>query len=93
MLPITFEKVQALKKTFDYNTSAGFGPAADKEGFKLATIINQELLPELKETRVELARRSPEEIISVHPEMADVIYRLDTIEKEVELWLMKAEKR
>lgn len=92
MLPVSYEKVQTLHKTYEYNVNAGFVNAAEKEAYKLNFAINSELLPELQETRNELTKRTAEDIITIHPEMADVIFKLDEIQKEVEEWSQQTEK-
>lgn len=92
MLPITYEKVKNLYKTYEYNINAGFINAAEKEAYKLNFAINHELLPELIETKAELSKHSSEDIIKRHPEMDSVIYILEDIEKEVEQWKNLTEK-
>ena len=92
MLPVSYEKVKILHKTYEYNVQAGFTNAADKEAFKLNFAINSELMPELVETRNELTKRTADDIIKAHPEMATVIDRLDEIEKEVKAWKQQIEK-
>lgn len=86
MLPITYDKVLTLKKTYDYNISAGFDNAAEKEGYKFISVVTKEFLPELKETYSELKRQSKAQIIEKHPEMDSVINRLNEIEQEVIEW-------
>lgn len=93
MLPISYEKVKTLLKTYEYNIQAGFVNAAEKEAYKLNYAINSELLPELHETRNELTKRTAESIINSHPGMAVVIDRLDDIEKEVQEWKRQTEKK
>ena len=47
MLGVTYEKVDTLIKTYEYNLTAGFKNASEKEAYKLNYAIVNELLPEI----------------------------------------------
>ena len=48
--------------------------------------MNQELIPELNELEVQLNKRSIDDIISVHPDITNIIHNLKEIKEEIEIW-------
>lgn len=92
MLPITYDKVASLKKTYDYNIQAGFENASQKEARKFNAVYTKEFLPELNETKNEMTRLPEEEIVKRHPEMKSILPKIEEIEKEVYEWNRAIEK-
>jgi len=86
MLPITYKKLQEMKKVYDFNLENGFVNQSQKEWHKIKYCIEHEFIPEFNETIKKLEKDGPEEIIEKHNEMADVIYRMDEIKEEVLSW-------
>ena len=83
---ISYQKCVDIKKCFDYNKEQGFVNQSQKELYKLDAIMNQELIPELNELEVQLNKRSIDDIISVHPDITNIIHNLKEIKEEIEIW-------
>ena len=83
---ISYQKCVDIKKCFDYNKEQGFVNQSQKELYKLEAIMNQELIPELNELEVQLNKRSVDDIISVHPDITNIIHNLKEIKEEIEIW-------
>lgn len=84
---VSYSDFIATRDIYEYNLKNGFTRQAEKEKKKIAFILNNRLIPELKELNNILKSRSKESIIESHPNIEYVVKHLPVIEKEIELWI------
>ena len=85
-LPNIYKKCIEQEKIIMMNDKNGFINYSQKECFKLESIINRELVPELKALEKEIILKGAEHIISRHKSMKPIIGKLNEIKRSVELW-------
>lgn len=89
MVDISYKTFCDLKRTINYNIENKFIAQANMELNKLKRIINEALLPELKELKNEIEQKGIEKIISNNINIKPIVENLELIFEEIEEWKMK----
>ena len=86
MAPITYKKCNELKQIVEFNKQEGYLREAEKEGYKLKYVIENELELDIKELESEIKKKGEDAIISMHPNLKDFVNNLENIKKEIKTW-------
>lgn len=89
MITVTYNKYLDVKKLIKYNQENGYINQAQKEAFKLESIINQELAPEIIELQNEIDRKGKDLVLEKHPNLIYIISHYTEIKEDIELWKKK----
>jgi len=83
---ITYQKYLEIIKVIIVNKANGFARQAEKEMYKLESVIKLELLPEMAELKQELSRNNPETLIGRHPSIEPIIKAYDNVIESIQRW-------
>lgn len=89
MINVTYQSFSELKTTIQYNIDAGFKAQATIELNKLRRVVEEALLPELEEIKIEISKRGGVELINKNIELKFYIENVDMLIKEVTDWKNK----
>lgn len=92
MVPITIQKARSIAKAMEYNIACDYVNAAEKEGFKLKTCLDNELIVEMQELQRVIADNGVSWVIDRHSDVAEIIDHMDSILKEIAEWQERIEQ-
>lgn len=82
----TCQDLEENERLVEANLANGQTKAARHELLKLQRGARSILAPELDELKKEMAERGRDEVLGDHPELAEVVERLDEIEERMGRW-------
>lgn len=77
------------KDIIEANIKGNFINAAQKELFKLKRILEDRLIPEIKELENEIDKKGRDAVETRHPDLKEIIDNLENIKKEINQWMKK----
>ena len=84
MIDITVEQLKELQQNISINTKKGHVRQVEKEKNMVRSIVNNKLNPQLKDLKKKVEEFGMEEILKEHPQLSEIIPKLELIEKEME---------
>lgn len=90
--PYYYDKFIESQKIINYNIDNGFTNMAQKELFKLQSILRDKLLPELDEVAKTIEKEGRKAILERYPSLSSIVDNQKQIKEEIDIWLSKTIK-
>ena len=87
MADITYRQCKELEETIAINKKRGHLKQVSKETNMLHNIITKRLVPELEDLKAVVERDGINDVYKNHPEVQPIVENMDTIEKEIAIWI------
>ena len=83
---VSYRQAKDLVDSITRNKVAGHIRQAEKESNMLRTILKKKLEPQLKDLKDRIDKYGVAQILSEHPEVADIVEDMNRVEREVNTW-------
>lgn len=92
MAPPVYHLYNQLVKTIEYNQTYNFINQAQKEMYRLESVINNLLLPVTQDLENELLLQGGDALIEGHPDLIYIIDHLNEIKEDIQSWKLRIEE-
>ena len=86
MADISYKQVKELSEAIEINRRKGCIKQVQKNINMLHTILSNKLIPQIEELKRTITEKGLDFVLMNHPHIEMVVYKLNDIEKEIEVW-------